>query len=77
MRGPLWNRSSRKSAPNASAAIRRLQAARSDTLLMRQGGQDPGWFEKATAIAGGAASFAWSFHTGAARLAAGEFASRG
>ncbi len=30
-----------------------LQAARSDTLLMRQVGQDPGWFEKATAVASG------------------------
>ncbi len=30
-----------------------LQAARSDTLLMRQVGQDPGWFEKATTIASG------------------------
>ncbi|MEO7457240.1 MAG: DUF948 domain-containing protein [Gemmatimonadaceae bacterium] len=30
-----------------------LQAAHPDTVLMRQVGQDPGWFEKATAIAGG------------------------
>ncbi len=28
-------------------------AQHADTLLMRQVGQDPGWFEKATAIAGG------------------------
>jgi uncharacterized protein YoxC len=30
-----------------------LQAAQADTVLMRQVGQDPGWFEKATAVAGG------------------------
>ena len=31
-----------------------VQAAQApDTVLMRQVGQDPGWFEKATAIAGG------------------------
>ena len=30
-----------------------LQAAQADTVLMRQVGQDPGWFEKATAVASG------------------------
>jgi uncharacterized protein YoxC len=30
-----------------------VQAAHADTVLMRQVGQDPGWFEKATAVASG------------------------
>ncbi len=37
----------------AQAGAMLLAQVTPDTLLMRQVGQDPGWFEKATAIAGG------------------------
>jgi uncharacterized protein YoxC len=41
-----------------AGALLLMQAAHADTVLLRQVGQDPGWFEKATAVASGLMSVA-------------------